>query len=415
MRNSSEKGARKKRCIELEDEAIEWLKLPPDLQYKFMEKAEEEAKRIKENSSRLISTLDDLKHLVEPYLRTLPQSQDGMLIAAVDGSRSPILSRRLGATYGVFTASGLAIKDKEEVWEDHLAGQFKRSGALSPTRSAISFGLYSLLAERKMALEALEHSDHVILDGSFYGYLYTAHKQKVLGELTDHDFDVLGEINQLTEKIIASGRAIAAIKRTRSRTLEGYAYLKGLATDLNGITDKLALSYAMPARTYLLYEDLTQGRHPIELTVLAQRIEEEGESAKSPDWGDIDKRVYGPFEDMRLGHHALSNLGRLVIKAFEDAPACEVEVPHGKEDEMISILSSPGFFNEDTGLPIVLDMVDQLTSLGVRFIDEYADEIETQALQELYADKAPKAIRWFFKPLNPQKPYRGQSLNITGF
>ncbi len=400
----------------MSEDQIEWLRLPPDLQYKLMEVAEEEAQRVKENHKKLLATLEELKKLALPHVKPLPGEQGEPLVAAVDGSRSPMLSRRLGASYGAFTASGLAIRGKSEVWEDHLAGQFKRNGALSQDRSMYSFELTSLLAERKMALEALDHADHVIVDGSFYGYAYTANKRIQMGELSENDVKILEEINELTEKIIKSGRAFAVIKRTRSRVLEGYAYLNGLEEDLTGITDKLSLSFAMPGRSYIPYSELTGGRHPMELTILAQRKEmEEREGGRevsfSPDWKDIEERVYGPPRYIGVPAEALSSLERIQVKAYDDAPACEVEFLKGKEEEVVSILSASAFFNHDTGLPMVLDMVDQLTTLGVRFAEEYADEVEARALQLVIEESGPSALRWFFRPLNPQKPYRTSMLH----
>ncbi|WP_449462263.1 DNA double-strand break repair nuclease NurA [Tardisphaera miroshnichenkoae] len=393
----------------MSEDQVEWLKLPPDLQYKLMEVAEEEAQRVKENHKKLITILEELKKLALPHVKRLPEEEKEPLVAAVDGSRSPMLSRRLGASYGAFTASGLAIRGSREVWEDHLAGQFKRNGALSQERSMYSFELISLLAERKMALEALDHADHVIVDGSFYGYAYTANKRIEMGELSENDVKIIGEINELTEKIVKSGRAFAVIKRTRSRVLEGYAYLSGLEEDLTGITDKLSLSYAMPGRSYIAYSELTGGRHPMELTIFAQRKEMEeregGTGEGAPDWGDIEERVYGPPQRIGIPVEDLSSLERIQVKAYEDAPACEVELPKGKEEEVISVLSAPDFFNRDTGLPMVLDMVDQLTTLGVRFAEEYVDEVEARALQLVIEESGPSAIKWFFRPLNPQKPY----------
>ncbi len=393
----------------MSEDQIEWLRLPPDLQYKLMEVAEEEAQKVKESQKKLVGILEELKKLALPHVRPLPEGQGEPLVAAVDGSRSPMLSRRLGASYGAFTASGLAIRGKSEVWEDHLAGQFKRNGALSQDRSMYSFELVSLLAERKMALEALDHADHVIVDGSFYGYAYTANRRILMGELSENDEKMLEEINELTEKLIASGRAFAVIKRTRSRVLEGYAYLSGLEEDLTGITDKLSLSYAMPGRSYIAYSELTGGRHPMELTIFAGRKEMEGREGatgeRTPDWGDIEERVYGPPQRIGIPVEELSSLERIQVKAYEDAPACEVELPKGKENEVISVLSARDFFNPDTGLPMALDMVDQLTTLGVRFAEEYADEVEARALQLVIEESGPSALKWFFRPLNPQKPY----------
>jgi hypothetical protein len=69
-------------------------------------------------------------------------------------------------------------------------------------------------------------------------------------------------------------------------------------------------------------------------------------------------------------------------------------------------IGQKNFFNEATGLPIALDIVDSLTRFTPKFTEEYVTEIESRLLE--YAEKgdiSKEAIKWFFSLLNPQKPY----------
>ncbi|MGB9730037.1 MAG: hypothetical protein ACPL1B_09255, partial [Thermoprotei archaeon] len=92
----------------MDKEIIEWIKLPQDLQHKFFELASKEAEELTSKISSLKIQLESLRSLIEPYMHKLNTNNKVFTIAAVDSSRSPRLSERLGIRYGVI-AGGLVF------------------------------------------------------------------------------------------------------------------------------------------------------------------------------------------------------------------------------------------------------------------------------------------------------------------
>ena len=107
---------------------IEWLKLPPDLQHRFFELAEEESKRLSRTIEELERHLEGLQQMLEEHFEPLPEGGPLVRVAAVDSSRSPRLSERLGVRYGVF-AAGITYLRGGEREEAFRAGVFKRRQA----------------------------------------------------------------------------------------------------------------------------------------------------------------------------------------------------------------------------------------------------------------------------------------------
>jgi hypothetical protein len=67
---------------------IEWLKLPPDLQHRFFELAEEESKRLSRTIEELERHLEGLQQMLEEHFEPLPEGGPLVRVAAVDSSRS---------------------------------------------------------------------------------------------------------------------------------------------------------------------------------------------------------------------------------------------------------------------------------------------------------------------------------------
>ncbi|MEM3368960.1 MAG: DNA double-strand break repair nuclease NurA, partial [Thermoproteota archaeon] len=225
----------------MSEEPLDWVTLPLDLQHRFFEFAEQEANITTKAIRELSSKLNELKKLVMSYIRKFETSSKVRTVAAVDGSRSPRLSERLGVRYGVF-ATGVVylvgVKKKDEKFE---AGTFKRKQALSQDKSKYFFDLLSTYVERKLALEALEKCDLLILDGSFYSFLYPVLRMKKVGLYGAQEEKLMRETFEITEKIRKSGKAIGIIKRSHTRAIGGYISLKDRENPLVTIIDKLTL------------------------------------------------------------------------------------------------------------------------------------------------------------------------------
>jgi len=389
----------------MSEEPLEWVTLPLDLQHRFFELAEREANNTLKAIQDLSVKLKELKNLITPHIKKLEASSKIVTTAAVDGSRSPRLSERLGVRYGVF-ATGIVylegVKKKDEKFE---VGSFKRKQALSQDKSRYFFDLLSTYAERKLALEALDKCDLLILDGSFYSFLYPVLRMKKVGLYGEEEERLTKETFEITEKLRRSEKTIGVIKRSHTRVIGGYMSLKDRENSLVTIIDKLILSTFMPERTIFYYEDLI-GDVPVQVyTQLAQFAITKNWPEENP-LKEAENKVFAPFEALKLQRDGVKEMRRLQVKAYDHLPPCEVEYPSSVSIKKIhEWLGQKDFFNEATNLPIALDLVDNLVGIPSKFIDEFVSEVEGRILDAISLKKEEyEIVRLYFTLLNPQKP-----------
>lgn len=392
-------------------ELLEWVKLPEDLQHKFFELAEQEAATLTETIQRLSLQLKELKGRLQPYIHRLPTSEGGSTVAAVDSSRSPRLNERLGVRYGVFATGVVFLKGYEERSESFRAGVFKRRQALSTDRSRRFFDLLTTYAERKAALEALDRCDLLILDGSFYGFVYGAALMKKSEMLGEAEQRILGETFEATELLRESGKVVGVIKRSHTRAIGGYLALEDRENPFTKIIDKLILSSLMPAKSYFNYREFL-GEKPVpiysRIAHLASIKWREEFMARAEDFmAEAEKRVFTPFEVLGLEREGLKKLRRLQVRAFGGLSPCEIEYPLNlNEARLLQVLGEEGFFNEATNLPMALDLVDSMVGLSSKFTEEFVSEVEGRVLESTVKSGGDQeAVKIFFTFLNPQKPF----------
>jgi len=390
---------------EVAEELVEWVKLPQDLQHRFFELAEEEAGRLTETIQQLNLQLTELKEKLQPCICNLPSSDKTVTVAAVDSSRSPGLSERLGVRYGVFATGTIFLKGIEKRSESFRAGIFKRKQALSPDKSRHFFSLLTTYTERKMALESLNQCDLLILDGSFYGFVYGALRMKKSGYYGDYEEKVLRETFEATEALRKSGKVIGVIKRSHTRAIGGYMATKHKNNLFTTIIDKLILSMLMPQKSAFSYRKLL-GEKPVpiytsvaSLASLQQKTENLIQEAT--------ERVYSPFETLKLEIEGFKEMRRIQVRYHKDMPPCEIEYPSTiNEEQLLELLGQKNFFNEATNLPIALDLVDNEISLSTKFTEEFVSEIEGRVLETVTKNKGnQETVKTFFTLLNPQKQY----------
>jgi len=330
-------------------------------------------------------------------------------VAAVDGSRSPRLSERLGVRYGVFSVGAVVLMGSKRVKEEYQAGQFKRKQAFSQDVSRYFFSLLSTYAERRMAADLLDEVEDgfLIIDGSFYGFVYSALGMRKQGLFGDQERELFNRTCDLTDELMKSGRTVGVIKRSHTRAIGGSLALKnrdlvGKAESPVTIIDKLILSALMPKGTIFRYERLA-GDDPVyvytQLAYMAQRgIWDEDPLKTARD------RAYEPYRMMNIGEDAVRKLRRMQVKSHANAPVCEIEYPVTVPvDDLKKLLGQKNFFNEATGLPVALDLIDSLVSFDPKFTDEYVSEVEARALGKAQGKVSADVLRWFFDLLNPQK------------
>lgn len=389
----------------MSEEIIEWLKLPQDLQHRFFELAEQEAKNLVRTITELKMQLESLKELIQPHVYNLNETNITQIVAAVDSSRSPRLSERLGVRYGVIAAGVIYLKGIEKRDETFRAGVYKRKQALSQDKSKYYFDILSTYIERKLALEALDKCDLLIIDGSFYGFVYSVQRMKSAGFYGYEEENIVKDILEITERLRMSGKVIGVIKRSHTRALGGYlAFMEKRNNPFTTIIDKLILSILMPEKTLFNYHDLIKN-DPIQLYTQMALLASRGllENIRE----EAEKRVYAPFEAIGLKRDIINDLRRVQVRAYRSMPPCEIEFPSSISiEKLLKMLGQRDMFNEATNLPIALDLIDSMVTLPAKFTEEFVSEIEGRVLETVTQFKEhQEIIKMFFTLLNPQKLY----------
>jgi hypothetical protein len=256
-----------------------------------------------------------------------------------------------------------------------------------------------------MALESLNQCDLLILDGSFYGFVYGALRMKKSGYYGDYEEKVLRETFEATENLRKSGKVIGVIKRSHTKAIGGYLTVKHKNNLFTTIIDKLILSMLMPQKSVFSYRKLLgEELVPIYTSIASlastkQKIENLVQEAT--------ERVYSPFETLKLEKEGFKEMRRIQIKYHKDMPPCEIEYPSSiNEKQLLNLLGQRNFFNEATNLPIALDLIDSEINLSAKFTEEFVLEIEGRVLETVTKNKgSQEAVKTFFTLLNPQKQY----------
>jgi len=371
---------------------VEWLSLPHSLSTELMERAEEEASQISPLIEKLEESVNSARRLISSLIEPLGEGRE-VRVGAVDGSRSPKLSERMGARYGLIAAGALIIEGKRRIDEKYIAGQFKRKQALSEEVSKYFFDLLSVYAERKIALEILDYVDLLFIDGSFYSFIYPALRMRKQGLFGEREEEIFREVYEMTRKLSRSKKVIGVIKRSHTRAIGGFIALNSIEElkDLIKVIDKLILSVIMPPKTVFRYERLI-GDENVSVYTQAAHLASKGLSEGLMERAR--EKAYEPFKKLGLDLDEFKSMRRAQVKAHATTPVCELE--HPSMDLEIGVDS----FSDVTGLPIAIDLIDSSVSLSSKLTDEYVSEVEARVLERL---KDREMVRWFFQFLNPQK------------
>ena len=371
---------------------VEWLSLPHSLSTELMERAEEEASQISPLIEKLEESVNSARRLISSLIEPLGEGRE-VRVGAVDGSRSPKLSERMGARYGLIAAGALIIEGKRRIDERYIAGQFKRKQALSEEVSKYFFDLLSVYAERKIALEILDYVDLLFIDGSFYSFIYPVLRMRKQGLFGEREEEIFREVYEMTRKLSRSKKVIGVIKRSHTRAIGGFIALNSIEElkDLIKVIDKLILSVIMPPKTVFRYERLI-GDENVSVYTQAAHLASKGLSEGLMERAR--EKAYEPFKKLGLDLDEFKSMRRAQVKAHASTPVCELE--HPSMDLEIGVDS----FSDVTGLPIAIDLIDSSVSLSSKLTDEYVSEVEARVLERL---KDREMVRWFFQFLNPQK------------
>lgn len=394
-----------KRVMASAEELPEWIKLPVDLQHGFFQLAEKEAKELTDTVNRINSILKVLEAEISPHFHAFPEQNRRSIIAAVDSSRSPRLSERLGIRYGVYATGVVYLRGAERLHEKFEPGAFRCRQAFSRENSKILFDLETLLSERRVALKALDECDVLFIDGSFYSFVYQALDLKKSGRWEKREENLINEVFDITERLRESGKVLGVIKRSRSRALGGFMFREYGNKEFVNLLDKHILSLIMPEKNFLEYKDILGDRPASFYTKIAYLVST-GQFSEDPQNLEkmAERGVYEPFDKLGLYREGFNDMRRAQIRLSGEAPPCEIEYP--SKIDVKDVLSEEILFNEDTNLPIALDLVDSLVNISSKFTEEFVSEIEGRVLENIIKDGGNlKSIKAFFTFLNPQKPF----------
>ncbi|MCX8171763.1 MAG: DNA double-strand break repair nuclease NurA [Candidatus Bathyarchaeota archaeon] len=387
------------------EELPEWIKLPIDLQHGFFRLAEKEAEVLSNIVNSINSILKVLEVEVSPHLHSFPDQVKKSIVAAVDSSRSPRLSERLGMRYGVYATGAVYLRGAERLCEKFEPGAFRCRQALSRDSSKILFDLETLLCERRVALEALDHCDILFIDGSFYSFVYQALDLEKSGRFEGEERNLVNEIFDISERLRESGKVLGVIKRSRSRVLGGFMFKEYGNKEFVNLLDKHALSLIMPEKSFFEYRDIIGEKTVLLYTRIAYLVSmgQFGEDLQKLQ-KMAERGVYEPFEKLDLPKDGFNKMRRAQVRFSGEAPPCEIEYP--SNIDIREVLSEEGLFSEDTNLPVALDLVDSLVNISSKFTEEFVSEIEGRVIEKMVRDgRSLKSIRTFFTFLNPQKPF----------
>jgi len=362
------------------------LSKPKKLVEEFFALAEEDSGKVVTELEEDLRFLERFADMIKPLSINLEGGK--IRVAAVDGSRSPSPSIRIGVGASVATAGYIVAEGGKILHSDYRAKTLVSNSA--DLRVAVRIAMLNL--EREMAVEALKWDpDFLIIDGSFFYPLSTA----IYMRAPSYIRDAIQEAHGKTAKIIKSGRAVGVIKRSSLRAIEGELLLRGAIkpSEVRGLRDKFILEMLMSERALWKYSDFT-AENPVLLSLFMKRFMTGARGA------DVLERVEEEMaKACRIQGIPDVALERAYVRAFKEPPPFEVEYPKGFNIERFAAEIIP-WCNETTGLPFILDMLDYDIGVERGLIKAYVDEVHARALEKTLN---LEALHSMFKPLNPEK------------
>jgi hypothetical protein len=366
------------------------LSKPKKLVEEFFSLAEEDSRRIVAELELDTQLINIAGEVVKP--RMVNGVKCNLRLAAVDGSRCPSPSMKVGVGAAVVTAGYMVADGGSIIASDYRAKTFVSKASGRELKLATRVATLSL--ERKVALEALKwNPDFLIIDGSFFYPLSMA----IYAQAPPYIKESVQEAHRDTSKLMDSGKAVGVIKRSSLRAIEAELLLRGKVAphQVRGLRDKFILDVLMPERSLVRYEDFAT-ENPVLLSLFLITLAA---------GGGMDEALENTRRQMTEVRRAQGipdvELKRSYVRAFAEPPPFEVEHPPNFDVEDFAAKIIP-WCNEATGLPLLLDMLDQDIGVERGLMKAYVDEVHARALDKTLKREALKSL---FKQLNPEKEF----------
>ncbi|MDW8063137.1 MAG: DNA double-strand break repair nuclease NurA [Candidatus Caldarchaeum sp.] len=420
------------------DEIPDFLKIPKPLQEKFFTVAQEEAKNLMRDIIRFSRRASEVKKELAKGIRLFHPINDDwktLNVCVVDGSDVPAVDDRIGLRYGLYAVAFKLFKGIDSVEKGEGFFGDTLPGKISMRRESFLkiIDLVTTYYERLVANEMLKKTnpDLVLVDGSFFGYRAGCSMVKqdtfiwtdsVTGKSFGTVYDLIAEINQMTVDLVESGKAVGIIKRVPTAAIDGYlSYKHGLDKGLE-MTDRSLLSllmkkgevfdYAEIFGKDLRYDVLTWFRTTSrDRSMVGKSVDEILENAERrvkvqlvadlTDWTGKGRWKWDEYAKLPV-IQAVRSTKRMFLKTEEDIPPVCLEFSEKMPEELMNKTLAYVFAtsNAATGLPIALDLVDELVSLPRGIGKEFVNEIEAELLRRGLSRESLLAV---FSRYNPQK------------
>ncbi len=424
--------------MEVDEELPEILRIPRPLQESFFELARREAERVMKEISSIGEPLKRAYERVAPHLKRHDRRVEwrDKVFAVVDGSDTPSIDERIGIKLGLVAACRKLFKGIEQLpgpeGETFVSDALRGSHHESREDFSKKLDLVTTYLERCYAFEALkdEKVDLVIIDGSFWGFRAGCSRVKKLelnwtDPLTHNTFEtvqhLINELVKLTTRLMQSGKVFGVVKRVATSSIDGYIAYKAKDPDAApGLTDRSLLMLMMEVGEVLDLNALIEDEEPYEVfSALSGMVHEWRRKKRKMETGElleearrrVETQIYtdllpkGPEEpENRRTEMAKTVLStrRVFVRTVPDQPPVCLEFPKGVDADVLDLALSYVLdtANPATGLPIVLDLVDELISLPRGIGREFVEEVEGILLAQGVDVRRMRAL---FSKINPQK------------
>ena len=389
----------------------DWLKLPVKLQHQFFEHATQEAQRTKRLLLEQKKKLDEIRKIISFTPIPKDDAWKDWRVAVIDGSESPVMSERIGARFGTYSAGYHIFQGMELVEEEYFSGHITDNQIGDSEVSQKVLGLLTTELERQAALKCLEKNvDLVIIGGSFFGFRprcrIVAQKEIAVPKHRTGS-DLVRELVRMSQKLLDSAKAVGIVKRVQTAAIDGWTILRLGARELAlSRNDKdILASFMKPGETFSYAKHF--GAHDA-FNYLSRLALTFGRFYTTEEWGSIESiynRCRGDVErnirkDLSCEPSQILTATRYFVRCSYPAAPFALEVPPEMEIEPL-LAYCQATCNKATGLPLPLDLIDQDVGIPRGFTREFVEEIEATLARDPEIDKFELETR--FSSLNPQK------------
>jgi len=386
-----------------------WDDLAIELRDQFYKLTGMEAEEVYKRISEVKYIISNIRRALSREFRPLDGCRWSGRVSAIDGSSTSSISMRLGGSYSLFSVAVVRDEVKDDTCvERKLDTEYHAYKITLPypnelvLKRATTWNM--LLRERETSLKELDKSDVVLIDGSFFGYLYGTYRLISRRRMNRELRELIGRITSTTIELVKSGRVIGVVKRGRTSAIMSWAYMNGVVRNLYRIVDRMILSVAQPIGTALSYTELLGGYWMYRVYSRMMREFELGrrtpiERVKSLILRNI-SRALEETGSIATADEILNLTQRFVVRHYQVTPV-ELDLPTNASDVVIDFMRDRRLFSPSTNLPVFNDIVDWESRIPSDFSRDFADEVEAILIKKYDLD--PNIIRAVFSNVNPQK------------